>query len=257
MKFGSNYRHRRRVPVGQSSMSPGDVSLKVEGLAVHFENSVGLHDVSVCIPTAQLTAIVGPPGSGKTTLLRALSCELPWASGSLVIRSSSSSLGPPKKWDCSLCICPSHRPESCPFNPTVNGLEHLGEALHLLGLEHLMNRAYESLSERDRRRVELASALVPLLSRSENEVCHLWLDDPVCGLAELHQHKLLRWLADSSRARQTTVFTTTDHALARVYAEHVILLSRGAVISEGTPRAALSAKKLTEAFADQWLLTAR
>ena len=46
------------------------MSIEVSGLNKKFGDFVALDDVSVTIPTGQLTALLGPSGGGKSTLLR-------------------------------------------------------------------------------------------------------------------------------------------------------------------------------------------
>jgi iron complex transport system ATP-binding protein len=78
----------------------------------------------------------------------------------------------------------------------------------------------------------------------------LWLDDPLDAIDSLHQHRLLQWLKETARTRQTTLVTATDHAMVRVYADHSILLAGGTLIAEGPPQAALRSHYLTRAFGD-------
>jgi sulfate/thiosulfate transport system ATP-binding protein len=46
------------------------MSIEIAGVNKRFGDFVALDDVSVAIPTGQLTALLGPSGGGKSTLLR-------------------------------------------------------------------------------------------------------------------------------------------------------------------------------------------
>ena len=46
------------------------MSIDVSGLTKTFGDFVALDDVTVSLPTGQLTALLGPSGGGKSTLLR-------------------------------------------------------------------------------------------------------------------------------------------------------------------------------------------
>ena len=46
------------------------MSIDVSGLTKTFGDFVALDDVTVDLPTGQLTALLGPSGGGKSTLLR-------------------------------------------------------------------------------------------------------------------------------------------------------------------------------------------
>ena len=45
-------------------------ALEVKGLSLWYGNTQALHDVSMRIPSTQITAFIGPSGCGKSTLLR-------------------------------------------------------------------------------------------------------------------------------------------------------------------------------------------
>ena len=46
------------------------MSIDVTGVTKTFGDFVALDDVTVSLPTGQLTALLGPSGGGKSTLLR-------------------------------------------------------------------------------------------------------------------------------------------------------------------------------------------
>ena len=47
--------------------------LTVEGLSAGYDGILALHSVSLAVPRATVTAVLGANGAGKTTLLRAIS----------------------------------------------------------------------------------------------------------------------------------------------------------------------------------------
>ena len=47
--------------------------LKVEGLSAGYDGILALHGVSLSVPRATITAVLGANGAGKTTLLRTIS----------------------------------------------------------------------------------------------------------------------------------------------------------------------------------------
>ena len=69
----------------------------VDNLTIRFGSTVALDKVSVRVPARALTIVVGPGGCGKTTLLKALACEIPWGSGSVIIQQVPARLWPAKK----------------------------------------------------------------------------------------------------------------------------------------------------------------
>ena len=54
-------------------MSVACNAIELVGVSYRYPGSeTGLHDIDLVVPTASMTAIIGPNGSGKTTLLRLL-----------------------------------------------------------------------------------------------------------------------------------------------------------------------------------------
>lgn len=237
----------------RATVRPTASAVNVENLTVRYGENVALGNVSAGIPPRALTAVIGPAGSGKTTLLKAMWNELPAGGGSVFIQDLPARLWPPKKREACLYACPAIRPELCPLrsSDTCTGpVDAIAfrEALGLLGFRHLEGRAGPDLSERDRGRVELALTIAPFLANARPRASHLWLDDPLDGMDRLHQHRFLRWLQSTAHRRQTTLVTAADDTLMRGYADKVILLSRGTVIAQGSPRTVLSSANLTVAF---------
>jgi iron complex transport system ATP-binding protein len=230
-------------------------AIAVEDVTVRFGTATALDRISVTIPLRRLTAVVGPSGAGKTTLLKVLSCELPHGSGEILIEEVPARLWPKKKRESCMLTSLASDCQTCNFvDPCVTGVvvpqnEGLRQALGMLGLTHLASRSCASLSARDASRIRLAAALAPLLGHgARRKATHLWLDDPLDGLDNLHAHRLMQWLAETAGERQTTVVALADHGCARSYAHHVILLRGGRVIAAGEPRSALAPARLTDAF---------
>ena len=234
-----------------------DIVILADHLTVRFGDSVALHDISIGIPGNTLAVIIGSPGAGKTALMKALSCELPWGDGSIWIDEVPARIWPPKKLASCRIQCPLDSARPCErsvtevlcadiISPQQQHAKHLEQALDLLGVVHLAGRRCASLTQRDSRRLELAFTLARLMDTEGAR--HLWLDDPLDGLDNLHQHRLLAWLRTKAQTLRSTLITMSDQSLARSYAGHVILLREGKLISEGEPDVALSAANLTTAF---------
>ena len=67
------------LPLANPAPSPGDgaaaaatPTLTLEGVRVSFGDHVAVRDVTLAIPSREVTALIGPSGCGKTTLLRAI-----------------------------------------------------------------------------------------------------------------------------------------------------------------------------------------
>src|SRR5881398_1084743 len=73
------------------------MSIKISGVTKKFGDFVALEDVSVDLPTGQLTALLGPSGGGKSTLLRIVAGLETADTGSVEIEGIESTHLPPQK----------------------------------------------------------------------------------------------------------------------------------------------------------------
>src|SRR5690606_265537 len=91
-------RRGRRHRVHLSSPPEGSsVSIEISHVSKRFGSFVALDDVSVSIPTGQLTALLGPSGGGKSTLLRIIAGLERADSGRVEIEGVDATHLPPQK----------------------------------------------------------------------------------------------------------------------------------------------------------------
>ncbi len=216
------------------------VVLEAAGVALGYDRTDVLRDVTLTIHAGDFWFLLGPNGGGKTTLLRAFL-------GTLAPRAGILRRDPALAAREHVGFVPQ-RSELNPALPTTVrevvllgtvGLrlpraeerERLAWALEHVGLPELARRDYWALSGGQRQRALVARALVrrPRL---------LLLDEPTNHLDPGTADALLRLLAELNRADGvTTVFVTHDVALAARWATHIGVVADGRVVSG--PRAAV------------------
>src|SRR5206468_11145304 len=110
----------------------------------------------------------------------------------------------------------------------------VGELAELLGVAELLDRAVDTYSGGQRRRLEIARALV-----SEPHV--LFLDEPTVGLDPRIRHELLDVIA-GLRARNEMTILLTTHYLdeAQRLCDRVAIMSRGEIAGLDAPQALLA-----------------
>ena len=207
-----------------------------------------LHDLSLVLEPASLTAVAGPSGAGKTTLMRLLSGQLPAARG--VVEYNGADLARCRPAFAALM-------GYVPQDDVVHADLTVAEALeyqarlrlgpgsspefraarvdHVLGLVELTQQRTQqvkTLSGGQRKRVSIACELL-----SEPQV--IFLDEPTSGLdpgLDKRMMLLLRLLADQGH---TVVLTT--HAITHVdVCDTLVLVGPGGhVIYSGPPEEAL------------------
>jgi len=196
-------------------------------------------------------AVMGASDVGKTTLCLLLAGLAPHLTGGrmegrVTIAGYDTRQHPPPAL-ASIVGLLFQEPEAQLFNPTVEaeiawGLENLGlpsdeiarrvgEMLGLFHLEAARHRAPGELSGGEKKRLALASVLAmqPAL---------LILDEPMGGLDPAGREEVLTALSNLRRNNSTTiVMAESDPEAVAAFADRLVVLHRGGIALEGTPRA--------------------
>ena len=217
------------------------MSIEVEGIGKRFGDFVALDDVSVSIPTGQLTALLGPSGGGKSTLLRIIA-GLEWAdTGRIEIEGVDATDVPARRRDVGFVF--QHYAafkHLSVFRNVAFGLEirkrpkaeireRVGELLELVHLSQFADRLPAQLSGGQRQRVALARALAV-----EPKV--LLLDEPFGALDAKVRKELRDWLRRlHDEVHVTTIFVTHDQEEALEVADEIVVINEGRVEQVGSP----------------------
>ena len=193
----------------------------------------------------QLVALLGPNGSGKSTLLGALAGILPAAGtvrlGGVAIHELSWPELAQRR-----AMLPQRQPQlfHIPvFQVLSLGLDEEGlpetqgravaEICAALELDALLARDFSRLSGGEQQRVLIARTLLQLWPGLNTDGRVLLLDEPLAGLDLHHQLALLRLLKRLSRQGLLVVIAIHDINLAIDWADRILCLQQGRVVSEG------------------------
>jgi sulfate transport system ATP-binding protein len=217
------------------------VSIEVSHIGKRFGDFVALDDVSVTIPSGQLTALLGPSGGGKSTLLRIIAgLERP-DTGSVFIEGTDATDLSPQRRDVGFVF--QHYAafkHLSVFRNVAFGLEirkrpkdeiraRVTELLELVHLDQFADRLPAQLSGGQRQRMALARALAV-----EPKV--LLLDEPFGALDAKVRKELRDWLRKlHDDVHVTTVFVTHDQEEALEVADEIVVINEGRVEQIGTP----------------------
>ncbi|HEY4805450.1 MAG TPA: heme ABC exporter ATP-binding protein CcmA [Paraburkholderia sp.] len=201
-----------------------------------------LNEVSMTIASAGLVAIVGFNGAGKTTLLSLLATLAMPARGSIFIDGIDAIANPAQvRGKIGVVFQESaleprlSAQDNLSFIARCQGLkgravrQRVGELVTTFGLEALADTAVQRLSGGQRRRLELARALI-----SRPRV--LLLDEPTLGLDVAARHVFwseIRTLVGEGH----TVLCATHYADEASDADRVVVLHQGSVLADGPWRA--------------------
>lgn len=220
-----------------SDATPG---LQVRHLTVKFGDTVAVDDVSLSLPTGQITAVLGPSGCGKSTLLRAIAGLERTGPGTIIYQGQDMTAVPPHQRGFALMFQDgqlfSHRTVAQNVAYPLR-LRRVGRAertqkvthyLELVGLAGYGHRAPASLSGGEQQRVALARALAaqPRL---------LLLDEPLSALdRDLREHLAGELRQILRQAGTTTLLITHDHEEAFAIADQMAVMRSGQIVQQGT-----------------------
>jgi sulfate/thiosulfate transport system ATP-binding protein len=217
------------------------MSIDVNGVTKRFGDFVALDDVTVTIPTGQLTALLGPSGGGKSTLLRIIAGLDHADAGTISIEGTDATALPARQRDVGFVF--QHYAAFKHLTVARNvafGLEirkrpkdeirqRVHELLRLVHLDQFADRLPSQLSGGQRQRMALARALAV-----EPKV--LLLDEPFGALDAKVRKELRDWLRRlHDEVHVTTVFVTHDQEEALEVADEIVVINEGRVEQIGTP----------------------
>ncbi len=249
-----------RTPSPPATASPHASRLGARAVTLAYEGFTVATDLSLDIPDAQITAIVGPNACGKSTLLRALSRLLRPRAGTVVLDGQAIHRLPTKQVARTLGLLPQS--PIAPDGILVGDLVARGRtphqslfqqwspadaaavqsALAATGTAELADRAVDELSGGQRQRVWIAMALA-------QETDLLLLDEPTTFLDIAHQIEVLDLVARLNReAGRTVVVVLHDLNLACRYAHHLVAMRAGSIVASGAPHEVITAETVHAVF---------
>ena len=229
------------------SAHPTAARLVTDAVSLGYGDRTVVGSLSVAIPDAAVTVIVGANACGKSTLLRGMARLLRPASGAVLLDGRAIHRTPTRLVARTLGLLPQApvTPEGVTVVDLVGRGRHphqgafrrwsaadeeaVAEALALTGTSDLASRVVDELSGGQRQRVWIAMALAQGTDL-------LLLDEPTTYLDLAHQVEMLDLLADLNLRRGTAVVMVLhDLNLAARYAHHLVAMADGAVVAEGSP----------------------
>ncbi len=237
----------------------GALLLEAQGLSVRRGARTILHDVQLGLHAGEALALVGPNAAGKSTLVRALMGLLPAATGEVrvhgrALRSWSRTrlareialVTPEEQGLPSSSVAErvalGRYPHRGPFRPLdEEDRAAIARALAQAGLTALADRRIGTLSAGERQLAALARGLA-------QEPHVLLLDEPAAHLDVGHQLALFRVLDDVRACGVAVLAVVHDLTRAAAWAERMVLMHGGRIVTEGAPRQVLASEQAARAF---------
>ncbi|MEV0340489.1 sulfate ABC transporter ATP-binding protein [Nocardia sp. NPDC050713] len=207
----------------------------------NYGSFAALDDVTIDIPSGELTALLGPSGSGKSTLLRSIAGLESLDAGIVTIAGKDVTNVAPQKRDIGFVFqhyaAFKHMTvrDNVAFGlkirkrPKAEIAKRVDELLGIVGLDGFQHRYPAQLSGGQRQRMALARALAV-----DPQV--LLLDEPFGALDAKVRADLRTWLRRlHEEVHVTTVLVTHDQEEALDVADRIAVMNKGRIEQIGTP----------------------
>ena len=217
-------------------------SIQLINVAKRWGETTALEDIQLNIASGSFCVLLGPSGCGKSTTLRIIAGLETASSGQVCIDGIDVTSLPPAQRGIAMvfqnyALFPHlNVADNITFGLSVRKLPaaeiscRLTETVELLGLAALLDRKPSQLSGGQQQRVALGRALV-----AQARVC--LMDEPLSNLdAQLRQEMRTELRELQQRLNLTVVYVTHDQAEAMSMADQVILLNKGRIEQDATPR---------------------
>lgn len=215
--------------------------IEINHLSKCFGDVKAVQDLSFRVKEGELFAFLGINGAGKSTTINIMCGQLSKDGGSVVIDGADldhnvdtikRELGvvfQNSVLDKSLSVRDNLESRAALYG--IHGeafKERLAELSWLLDFEDLMKRTVGKLSGGQRRRIDIARALL-------HRPRILILDEPTTGLDPQTRNTLWNVISDLRKNEKMTVFLTTHYMEEAADADYVVILDSGKIVAEGTP----------------------
>lgn len=251
-----------RLPVSFASM--GSAVLSLHDVSVRREDRVILGPLNFSISQGERWVVLGPNGAGKSTLLQILATKIFPTHGTVTVLDKQMGKVDLSELRTRIGICGSVIAEDIPYDEIVKDvvltaayailgrwnenydLWDESRAIALLttfGVRELGERAYGSLSEGEKKRVQIARALM-----TDPEL--LLLDEPAAGLDLGGREDLLRRFANfaADPASPATILVTHHIEEIPVGTTHGLLLKDGNVAVSGPIEQVITSEHVSAVF---------
>lgn len=215
--------------------------IEINNLDKSFQDVHAVNDLSLRVKEGELFAFLGVNGAGKSTTISIMCGMLAQDGGKVFIdgkdvdkdmREITKELGVVFQntvLDAKLSVKDNLTSRAALYGITgKEAKQRIAHLAELLEFKDILNRTFGKLSGGQKRRVDVARALL-------NNPKILILDEPTTGL-DPEARKALWSVVTSLRKNQNmTVFLTTHYMEEAADADYVVILDSGKISAEGTP----------------------
>ncbi|MBO1518925.1 heme ABC transporter ATP-binding protein [Oceanisphaera pacifica] len=233
--------------------------LDIQQLSLTINRNSLLSDINLQLVAGQVTALIGANGAGKSTLFKCIAGEHN-PSGTLKVFGR-----PREQWSRQalarqLAVLPQQSALQFPFlarevvslgriphqSCERDNLPIIQQAMEQAKVWHLRDAPYPRLSGGEKQRVHFARILAQLAGEPRPRI--LLLDEPTSALDLGQQHQLLGEAQQLAAQGCAVLIIVHDLNLAARYADQLVLLDKGHIVSLGSPEQVLTPINVEQYF---------
>ncbi len=233
--------------------------LEVNNLRFAYTNHEVLAGVSFKATAGECLCLLGENGAGKTTLFRCLLGLLRGFTGEICINGIRSQKLSIRETAKTIAYIPQAHAPAFNYsvfdtvlmgtNPQIESYRSPGiaeyetalNALKLLKVDHLSDRGYAQISGGERQLVLIARALA-----QQSRV--LVMDEPTANLDYGNQIRVMRQVKLLAQQGYLVVLSTHNPEHALTYADNVLVLKQGKVLTHGHPASVLTPEVIQQIY---------
>lgn len=215
--------------------------IEIKDLSKSFGEVKAVQNISFEVREGELFAFLGVNGAGKSTTINVMCAQLGKDAGSVIIdgcdldtdaekiKSNIGVVFQDSALDKALTVKENLESRAALYGIVGKDFKkRLGELSQLLDLSSLLSRPLGKLSGGQRRRIDIARALL-------HSPKILILDEPTTGLDPQTRKLIWQVVEDLRRRENMTVFLTTHYMEEAADADYVVILDGGRIAAHGTP----------------------
>lgn len=215
--------------------------IEVKNLVKNYGDVHAVKNISFSVEEGSFFAFLGINGAGKSTTINILCTALEKTSGEVficshdlekektLIKNEIGIVFQGSVLDKELSVMENLLVRASLYGKTKKEiLPKLNEIIERLELKEILHRKYKNLSGGQRRRVDIARALI-------NDPKILFLDEPTTGLDPQTRVMVWKTISDLRKEKNLTVFLTTHYMEETASADKVIIIDQGEIVAEGSP----------------------